>query len=511
MNFMGLIKRGDKVDKAFEELQSDMAEALDESLFDLDDLTPAKSDSASEEAPAGVSEELPEERSEALSEENVLRGAADLQPEGETPAELLQEPAEIVEDIPETARRLTSHTQSRLAALNSFDELYHDAQQHLQEINAKLSEVATSHHLTREFFNILHADIHRANELELANVALAAEHRKLAEQLHDANRKRQERENAVEILHHRETSLVQEKEALRAALAAAKLEAVEASSAIARNEAELGDLVKTLSARTMEAERRLRENEVLREKHVNLSIDLDKALKREAEARRKLDETSTIHSSEAARHSELVGLMGNSEKEVLRLQKALDIAQVRQSEMMEAARTMEADREAETTRSLAEMRGLRSEIQALQSRLERSSSEHGEAASEIAKLKVQLSDAVAEKHVADERLAALVKENENDKMNLSAASANISQLSLQQASEQMQLDIHKQECEDLRAEIASLNAQIKQLLPYERLYRVTKAKQRDAGSGAAEGSGAAAETTRAASRRAAGAGRRRAM
>ena len=86
-------------------------------------------------------------------------------------------------------------------------------------------------------------------------------------------------------------------------------------------------------------------------------------------------------------------------------------------------------------------------------------------------------------------MSALLKENENDKMNLLAASANFSQLSLQQASEQIQLDIRKQECEDLRAEIASLNARIKELLPYERIYRVTKARQNDAGGEATEVAG----------------------
>ena len=494
MNFMGLIKRGDKVDKAFEELQQDMAEALDESLFDLDDDQPAVTSD-------GQSEEIPEE--------SIAIEAEDLLLEEEVPAAQLPSPIEAVEDSPEPERRLTSHTQSRLAALKSFDDLYREAQEHLQGINSKLSEVMTSHHLTREFFNILHADIHRANELELTNSNLVAEHRKLTEQIHDANRRQQERENALEIMHQRETSLVQDKEALRAALAAEKLELVEATNAIARSETELGDLVKTLSARTVEAERRLRENEVLREKHVNLSIDLDKALKREAETRRRLDEISTTHSGEAARHSELQGLLGNSEKDVLRLQKALDIAQVKQSEMMEAVRTAEADKEAGAARSHAEMRGLRSEIQSLQSRLERAGTEHGEVSTEIAKLKVQLSDAVAEKHVAEERLAALLKENENDKMNLSAASANFSQLSLQQASEQMQLDVHKQENEDLRAEIASLNARVKELLPYERLYRVQKARQRDAG--ADEGSAAAVDASRAANRRAAASVRRRAM
>jgi chromosome segregation ATPase len=479
MNFKGLIKRDDnvddKIDRAFEELQVEMAEAFDESLG-LD-------------GPVAVDGEVPTLEKSAANENEA-------QPPEALPDVNLPEPVEAVADEPETTRRLTSHTQSRLAALNSFDQLYHEAQEHLQEIGAKLSEVTISHNLTREFFNILHADIHRANELELANANLIAEQRRLSEQLHDAARKEQERENATEALKQREAALLQDKEALRAAVAAAKLELVDANNAIARNEGELGDLVKTLSARTLEAERRARENEVLREKHVNLSIDLDKALKRESEARRKLDEVSTIHANEAARHTEVLATLGKSEKEVLRLQKALEAAQMKQAEMAEAARSMEADREAEVERSLAEMRGLRSEIQNLQQRLDAAAGGQNEAASEIARLKTQLGDALAEKHVADERLAALMKENENDKINLSAASANISQLSLQHASEQIQLDIHRQECEDLRAEIAALNARIKELLPYERLYRVMKSREEHEQDGTTEVASVSGDTSR---------------
>ena len=47
----------------------------------------------------------------------------------------------------------------------------------------------------------------------------------------------------------------------------------------------------------------------------------------------------------------------------------------------------------------------------------------------------------------------------------------------------MQLDVRRQECEDLRQEIASLNARIKELLPHERMYRVAKARLRDTGAG----------------------------
>ncbi len=315
MNFMGLIKRGDKVDKAFEELQEEMAEALDESLF-LDDTTPV---SRAEES--DVNED------DLISEEDLLADDEDVVAEQVDPAT----------EGSETGRRFTLHTQNRLAALASFDELYHDAQQHLQEINAKLSEVATSHHLTREFFNVIHSDIHRANELEFANATLHAENRKLSDQLHDAGRKQQERENRIEALQHREAALLREKEALRATLSAAKLELVEAANTISRNELELGGMAKVLSTRTVEAERRLRENEVLREKHVNLSIDLDNSLKREAEARRKLDEISTIHANEASRYSELLGALAKSEKEVMHLQKAFETSQAKQTETIESS------------------------------------------------------------------------------------------------------------------------------------------------------------------------------
>ncbi|TKB35416.1 MAG: hypothetical protein E5W81_29205, partial [Mesorhizobium sp.] len=83
--------------------------------------------------------------------------------------------------------------------------------------------------------------------------------------------------------------------------------------------------------------------------------------------------------------------------------------------------------------------------------------------------------------------------------NLSAVSANFSQLSLQQASEQIQFDVQRQECEDLRAEVASLQARVKELLPYERLHKVTNARPRE--EGVVEITAAVAEKARASRRR----------
>ncbi|TIW40188.1 MAG: hypothetical protein E5V72_24455, partial [Mesorhizobium sp.] len=277
MRIKSLIKRAEKVDRAFKELEADLANAFDECLK-LDDQSPLND----------------------VPDENLAAKNDNSQPEDDA-------------DTPEIALRLTSHAQTRLAALNAVDGLFDDAREYLEEINTKLSEIATSHHLTGEFLKLLHGDILRANELELANVSLTTQQRVLSEQLHDATKKQRERQSAVEALQQRETSLVEDKEALRGALAAARLELVVAGNASAEREAEFGDLVKTLSARTAEANRCARENDILREKHVSLSIDLDKALKREAEARHRLDELSTIHASDATRLSELLAALGKSE------------------------------------------------------------------------------------------------------------------------------------------------------------------------------------------------------
>ncbi|MER8487678.1 hypothetical protein NKI51_16195 [Mesorhizobium australicum] len=456
MNFKSLIKRAEDVDDALQELQDDLADALDASL-DSEFEAPPQGD----DVPADPSPVSPPQADAAQAE-----GADNPDDAGNA-------------DTAETTPRLTPHAQTRLAALNAFEGMFHDARDYLDEINGKLSEISTSHHLTREFLNILHTDILRANELELANAGLIAEQRALSEKLHDTAAKLRERDSTCEVLQQRETDLVQDRDALRATLAAARLELAEMGNASAKRDAEFGDIANRLTARTVEANRRLRESKMLREKHVSLSVELDKVLKRESQARHRLDELSAIHASEAARLAELMAALGKSEKEEIRLQKALEATQAKLAEKTETASLMQGDWEAERARGQTEMRGLRSGIQDLESRLERASNENSAAAAEIARLKTDLDDAVAEKKIADERLSALTDENEADKLSLSKANANLSQLALQQASEDIQRDVQRQECEDLRAEIASLNARIKELLPYERLHKATNGKSRE--------------------------------
>ena len=444
-----LPKSESTLDEALDDLQADMTLAFEESLR-LDEPGPSTGDTPSEGTPPALAANL-----ELLNDDAV----------GNRPSE--------------SGERLTVHALRRLATLSAFDKLYREAQEQLQDIDAKLARVRTSHHLTGEFSNTLHADIHRASDLETTNASLIAEQATLSDQLREAERKQQEHESVVEALQRRETSLADDRDAVRAALAAAKLDLIEAAKTIARNEAERGELIKALSDRTMDGERRAHENDALREKNVNLAIDFDRALNREAEARRELDKVSTIQAKEAARNTELLFALGQSEKEVLRLRILLEGAQTKQSEMLEEARIVKLDNEALAARNLAEMRGLRSEIQSLQTRLNHASDESNEASSEIARLVAQLRDAAAEKQIADEKLSAREKENETDKMKLAAATENFSKQSLDKASVEMQLDVQRQECEDLRGEIEALNARIEELLPYERLHRVAKARQQD--------------------------------
>lgn len=454
---MGIIKRNRTANITFTELQAEMANAVNESMIDLDQHSAGSQ--TQEDAAADPAAEA--SRPKALPDADWQAPPSDADDAAPT----------------EPAPRLTSHTQNRLSALGTFENIYNGTQHQLGEVNAKLASITTFQHSIREIINILHGEIHRANELELANVSVLSEHRKLYEQFQDSTRKLQERESLVDRLQQREASLIQDNEVLRVELAAARLEHVEAGNTIARHEAEIADLQKMLATRSADNDRRSRENEALREKYVQISLELDKAQKREAETRHRLDELTAIHANEGARHSELLNTLAASEKEVLRLQKALDLGQVKQAELVERMKAVDDERASEAVRHEAEIRGLRSELQALQARLNTALQDGDRSASALAELQEKLSDALAEQQVAEEKLVALARESETDKSSLLAANASLSEITLRRASEQIELDVRIQECEDLKAEIAALNAQIKELLPYERLHRVTQARE----------------------------------
>jgi chromosome segregation ATPase len=451
MNLMGMLKRGDKLDKAFEDLQTGMLDVLDEDLFSLPE-TPQGSDVAAEET--------------TVQADDVGHGEVARQQAFEEP----QEPAV----------RLTSYAQSRLAALESLEELHRNAQDHLESVSSGLAEIVTAHHLTREFLNAVHSDIHRTSEFETANNALGAENRKLADQLHDALKKQQELEAALEALRRRESGLLQDRDALRIELSSLKLQNVELGNSLSRSESERGDVVKTLSTRTVEAERRLRENEILREKQVNLSIDLEKTLKREAELRRKFDELSTSHSNETSRHRETQAALDKNEKELIRLQKQVESAEAKQAELNETAIGREAESEAETRRYMAEIRGLKEEIQSLNKRLETASTDQTQAIEEIGRLKSQVNDLSTERQIAQEMIATLKRDSEADRK--AAASGRAEPTTVDMSGVQKL----QGEIADLTGQITRLKAEVKELQPYQRLYREAKAKLQAANTSEAD-------------------------
>jgi len=450
MNLIGMLKRGDKLDKAFEELQTGMLDVLDEDLFSLPD-TPQVKEAAEESTP----------RTEEVARAEFPR-------------------QDVPEEPQEPAVRLTSYAQSRLAALESLEELHRNAHDHLETVSSGLAEIVTAHHLTREFLNAVHSDIHRASEFETANNALSTENRKLSDQLHDALKKQQELEAALEALRRRESGLLQDRDALRIEVSSLKLENVELGNSLSRSESERGDVVKTLSTRTVEAERRLRENEILREKQVNLSIDLEKTLKREAELRRKFDELTTIHSNETSRHRETQAALDKSEKEIIRLQKQVESAQTKQAELNEAAIGREAESEAETRRYMAEIRGLKEEIQSLNKRLETASADQAQASEEIGRLKSQLNDLATEKQIAQEMIASLQRDGDADRKAAANGHAAPGQVDMSG------VEMLQGEIADLTGQIAALKAEVKELQPYQRLYREAKAKLQAANTSEAD-------------------------
>ena len=228
-----LIKKESKSDEALDDLHANIGEAFDDLQTDMEEAF--EKSLRTDNPPLLVDDRSHEEVAVARRDHS--------RPDEEPAGAALRTMGEAAPDPPRAIQHMTSHARGQLAALSSFDQLYQDAQGHLQEVEAKLMELRTSHHLTRELFNILHSDIHRANELELANSSLAAEQARLSERLRDANGKRQKAESLAAALQEREASHAHDKGSLRNALAAAKLEAIEAANTITRNEAELGDLI----------------------------------------------------------------------------------------------------------------------------------------------------------------------------------------------------------------------------------------------------------------------------
>lgn len=311
-----------------------------------------------------------------------------------------------------SAPRITSYTQSRLAEFAAFEHMHIAVQSDLEEVSAILAKIKAASHQSREFLNTVHSSIHRTNELELTAAKSAVHNRLLLRQAEQVNRIRSQHETLVDAFKQREASRRETAETLRGALSSVKLELVEAQSAIATMEAERQDTMTALAAARTQSERMSRENEVLREKQVNLAGDLETVTRKRSEADRKVDELTTIHARDTADIADARSKAASAEAERSRLQKQHDILQAKFVDMTETTAALETEMEEQAKRHDLSMQGLKNERDTLAARLEVSTRAELGAAERVGALNEALSDAVADRRIAQAKAAALERDGE---------------------------------------------------------------------------------------------------
>ena len=388
MNLTTILSRKGSMKRAFVELESDMDDMLKEEF-----LLPPELEAAE------TGEVQPEELLQDIQDE-TLPGAPVLE-------EATAEEAPV--------DHMNAHAQGRITDIAAFDETRNLVQQQLDTIGTALTKILSVHHLGRDFLDDCYADVRRANDLEQTVSNLSAENRKLGDQLDKLEKLRGRYEQLIEVLKHREARLIAEADRMREELASAKLEAVEARSAASRAELAQGDMHTALSARTSEAERYMRENELLREKNVNLSLDLDKALQRQAETRRKFEDLSSLNASETGRIAKVSAKLASEEKEAARLQQLADTLE---RKLMEASETIAGfNRDTKQNEELyqSEIHTLRSENQTLIARIQAGMSDQTETSAEIEALTARLNEAEAARTFAERKMADAAAEMEAER------------------------------------------------------------------------------------------------
>lgn len=385
----------------------------------------------------------------------------------------------------EAALRLTAYAQSRLAALKAFDELHRNTSVELDQLSAALTRVNAAHHSTREFMSSLHTSVYRANEIEIAHDALLAENRKLSQQVEQVKRLRAQHESLIEAYKRRETKLTQDCDALKVDLGRVGLEANDALSRISALEAERADLLNTIAVKSSTAERHARENEILREKQINLALDLEHAERRQTEMERKFDELTAIRNSESAQLAEARSKLSASEKESYRQQKQRDALEAQLEEMHDRLQAGDAAADSSAKRHETETQKLRSEVETLKARLDAAGKANVETSDELGAVKQRLAETAGDKKIAEDRLAALQQEYEAERQ------ANAERNARGATSQDAEAAVaNGAEVEKLRREIKRLKMTVRKLSPYERMYKMAKARREQLSS--ANGNGAAA-------------------
>jgi DNA repair exonuclease SbcCD ATPase subunit len=451
MNLANILTRKDPLKKAFVTLEDGMTDILNEEFMLPPEPEPVQPSSDD------IIEGLAEEFSAQLAAEIETDEAVEVETENDDAA------AEAPPAAEENAERLTSHTQNRLAGLAAVDEARNAIQQDLTQISTALSSIVASQNLSREFLDDCYADIRRANELEIMNTNYAAENRRLGDRVDKLEKLRARYDQLIEVLKRREGRLMIEAEDLRESLSSAKLEAVEAKNAIARAEFVQGELHTSLAAKTNEAERYMRENEMLREKNVNIALDLDKALQRQAETRRKYEDLAAVHASESALVAKTAAKLASEEKEATRLQKLNDMLEARLVEANEHITGFTREMHEREELYQSENHALKGEIQTLLSRVHASAAEQAETAVELTALKTRLNELESEKQFAERKYAGLAAEVDSERKQAAREGSG---------EDEPAGALNAQQAEAMRQQVEELTKTVQRLRRYEKLAKV---------------------------------------
>ncbi len=373
----------------------------------------------------------------------------------------------------------TKHTKNRLAALAAVDESMEDFQSTLKSIDDSMAQVHTIYTVARDFLDSAHADLRRANELEVQNFKLHDDIAQLTGRAEEAESLSAQLEAAAESHAAREASLRSDIEKLRIHVAETKRTAAEADRAVARGITERADLEKKISVASTLAERMQTENETLRQKQVNQAFELEKSQKQSVEFRRKFDELSAIHESESSRLSEALTRNSELEGELMRLSREKEMAVTKLADAEETIRAMESDRLDEESRHLAEVNALEEEVKTLTSRLDIANSENDEQEATLVTLRSEFSSAKADRHVAEQKLKAMAAERDAARRDLMSANSRLAEANLLHESNDMELEAQTQKAEALHKEVLALVERVKKLTPYERLYQLSKTRLGD--------------------------------
>jgi chromosome segregation ATPase len=465
MNLANILTRKDPLRKAFVTLEDGMTDVLNEEFMlppepetaspDSDETEAVVTGSDETEAVATGSDELADELAEQFESEFDAELSAEI--EADTA------PVEAPPAPEENSERLTSHTQNRLAGLAAVDEARNNIQQDLTQISTALSNIVASQNLSREFLDDCYADIRRANELEIMNANYAAENRRLGDRVDKLEKLRARYDQLIEVLKRREGRLMIEAEDLRESLSSAKLEAVEAKNAIARAEFVQSELHTSLAAKSNEAERYMRENEMLREKNVNIALDLDKAQQRQAETRRKYEDLVAVHTSESALVAKTTAKLASEEKEAARLQKLTDMLEARLVEANDQIAGFKREMHEREELYQSENHALKGEIQTLLSRLNAGVAEQTETASELTALKTRLNELESEKQFAERKYAGLAAEMDGERKEAMRDGSG---------EDEAAGGLNAEQAEAMRQQIAELTKTVQRLKRYEKLAKV---------------------------------------